>query len=240
MSDLLSTAPAEPPVVRLESASLDFPDGRPGLRDIGFALPRGSFHFLTGESGAGKSTLLGLLHLERLPAQGRMQLFGTDVAAADRATRAALRQRIGVVFQDFRLIDHLDVLANTCLPLAIAGADPEPARRKAIEILESIGLGATRDAFPPTLSGGQKLRLAIARALVTQPALLLADEPTANVDDPLADRLVDLLDAMHRLGTTVVVATHHRRLIERLGHPVLRLAAGRLVDAPASSQGARA
>jgi cell division transport system ATP-binding protein len=136
------------------------------------------------------------------------------------------------VFQDFRLFDHLDIVDNAALPLRIAGADPQASRRDVVELLEWVGLGGMLDARPPVLSGGQKQRLAIARAVVARPRLLLADEPTGNVDDQMALRLLYLFEALHRMGTTVVIATHNTRLVERFAYPELQLDAGSLARLP--------
>jgi cell division transport system ATP-binding protein len=209
------------PVVEFEHVGLRYGAGPEVLRDISFRLEPGSFHFMTGASGAGKSSLLSLLYLALRPTRGRVSVFGQDVARAGREDLAALRRRIGVVFQDFRLFDHLDIVDNAALPLRIAGADPQASRRDVVELLEWVGL-----------AGGQKQRLAIARAVVARPRLLLADEPTGNVDDQMALRLLYLFEALHRMGTTVVIATHNTRLVERFAYPELQLDAGSLARLP--------
>jgi cell division transport system ATP-binding protein len=220
------------PVVEFEHVGLRYGAGPEVLRDISFRLEPGSFHFMTGASGAGKSSLLSLLYLALRPTRGRVSVFGQDVARAGREDLATLRRRIGVVFQDFRLFDHLDIVDNAALPLRIAGADPQASRRDVVELLEWVGLGGMLDARPPVLSGGQKQRLAIARAVVARPRLLLADEPTGNVDDQMALRLLYLFEALHRMGTTVVIATHNTRLVERFAYPELQLDAGSLARLP--------
>ncbi len=222
-------------VVEFEHVGLRYGVGPEVLSDVTFTLPAGSFHFLTGESGAGKSSLLSLLYLARGPSRGRVSLFGQDVVRAGREALAGFRRRIGVVFQDFRLFDHLTVVDNAALPLRIAGRDPHESRTNVVELLDWVGLGGLLDAHPPTLSGGQKQRLAIARAVVARPKLLLADEPTGNVDDQLAVRLLYLFEALHRMGTTVVIATHNMRLVERFPYPELQLDDGRLARLPAKS-----
>jgi cell division transport system ATP-binding protein len=226
---MAAPAPQAPPttaVVEFQHVGLRYGVGPEVLRDVDLALPGGSFHFLTGPSGAGKSSLLSLLYLARQPSRGRVSLFGQDVMRAGRSALARLRRRIGVVFQDFRLFDHLNVVDNASLPLRIAGV---------VELLDWVGLGKLLDAHPPTLSGGQKQRLAIARAVVARPKLLLADEPTGNVDDQLALRLLYLFEALHRMGTTVVIATHNARLVERFAYPELRLEGGTLSRLPSRS-----
>ena len=225
--------PALDRLVALEDVALRYGDGPEILRGATLSLPAGSFHFLTGPSGAGKSSLLALLHAGALPSRGRVTLFGQDVAAASRRARAAIRRRIGVVFQDFRLLADLDVFENAALPLRIAGKDPHAHRKEIADLLGWVGLGRHVDDHPANLSGGEKQRLAIARAVMARPPLLLADEPTGNVDDALALRLLYLFEAMHRMGTTVVIATHNQRLVARFAHPELRLQHGRVVAGPA-------
>ncbi|MFO0294410.1 MAG: cell division ATP-binding protein FtsE [Rhodospirillales bacterium] len=224
------------PIVAFEEAGLRYGDGPEILRDLRFRLMPGSFHFLTGASGAGKSSLLGLLCAAQLPTRGRLSLFGEDVAAASRGARAGLRRRIGIVFQDCRLFDHLDVAENAALALRVAGKEPRAHRKDIRDLLEWVGLGGHLAARPQELSGGQRQRLAIARAVIVRPALLLADEPTGNVDDELATRLIQLLEAMHRAGTAVVVATHNTRLAARFAHPQLRLRDGRVAGPTGSRQ----
>jgi cell division transport system ATP-binding protein len=191
-------------------------------------LPAGSFHFLTGPSGAGKSSLLRLMYLAQRPSRGRIQMFGTDVATARRYQLPALRRRVGVVFQDFRLLDHLSAMDNVALPLRVAGAPESDVRKFVPELLAWVGLKDHLEAKPPTLSGGQQQRVAIARAVISRPQLLLADEPTGNVDDQIALRLIHMFEELNKLGMTVVVATHNENLVSRFPHPQLRLQAGRL------------
>ena len=229
------TSQPESAVVEFEHVGLRYGVGPEVLSDVTFTLPGGSFHFLTGASGAGKSSLLSLLYLARGPSRGRVSLFGQDVVRAGREALAGLRRRIGVVFQDFRLFDHLTVVDNAALPLRISGRDPHESRANVVELLDWVGLGGLLDAHPSTLSGGQKQRLAIARAVVARPKLLLADEPTGNVDDQLAVRLLYLFEALHRMGTTVVIATHNLRLVERFPYPELQLDDGRLARLPAKT-----
>jgi cell division transport system ATP-binding protein len=235
MAEPESHHPPTAAVVEFEHVGLRYGVGPEVLRDVNFALPGGSFHFMTGPSGAGKSSLLSLLYLARQPSRGRVSIFGQDVVHASRNALAELRRRVGVVFQDFRLFDHLSVVDNAALPLRIAGRDPMESRSNVVELLDWVGLGKLLDAHPPTLSGGQKQRLAIARAVVARPKLLLADEPTGNVDDQLAVRLLYLFEALHRMGTTVVIATHNMRLVERFAYPELRLEDGQLTRLPSKT-----
>jgi len=216
------------PVVRFEDVGFRYDGGQEVLSGIGFTLQPGSFHYVTGGSGAGKSSLLALMHLARTPTRGRVSVFGQDVATLPRRARPAIRRRIGVVFQDFRLLDHLSALDNVALPLRVAGRHEEQAMAHCAELLGWVGLGDLLDARPPTLSGGQKQRVAIARAVINNPRLLIADEPTGSVDDQIAERLMVLFEELNRMGTTVVIATHNRALVEKRRHPELRLEDGRL------------
>lgn len=215
-------------VVRFENVGLRYGLGPEVLQDIYFDLRPGSFHFLTGESGAGKSSLMKLMYLAMRPTRGSISLFGRDIATTSRRDLPALRRRVGVVFQEFRLLNHLSTFDNVALPLRIAGGREAELRNHVEELLTWVGLENHMKARPPTLSGGQQQRVAIARAVIARPRLLLADEPTGNVDDRMAYRLMHLFEELNRLGSTVVIATHNQQLVERLGHPVLHLDSGRL------------
>lgn len=208
-------------------------DGGPViLRDVSFELEPGSFHFLTGGSGAGKSTMLRLMYLGAKPVSGRVVLFDRDIAKVRRIERPALRRRVGVVFQDFRLIPHLSALDNVALPLRIAGTREGLIREHVPELLAWVGLSGHLDALPATLSGGQQQRIAIARAVIGRPSLLLADEPTGNVDDRIAIRLLYLFEELNKMGTTVLIATHNESLVKRFDHPRLHLEGARLTRIP--------
>ena len=198
------------------------------LRDINFRLRPGSFHFLTGPTGAGKSSLLKLLALSHRPSRGLITLFNKEVSSLKRDDLPAMRRKIGVVFQDFRLLDHLSALENVALPLKIAGAKNDQIYQHVAELLEWVGLGRQVDAKPPTLSGGEKQRVAIARAVINRPQLLIADEPTGSMDAEMGLRLMYLFQELNKIGTTVVVATHDLELIKRFGNPVMYLKDGLL------------
>ena len=215
-------------MVRFENVGLRYGLGPEVLQDISFSLPPGSFHFLVGASGAGKSSLLRLMYMALKPSRGLITLFGRDIATTSRKDLPALRRRVGVVFQEFRLMRHLSAFDNVALPLRVAGTCNVEIQRNVEELLRWVGLQDHMDARPPTLSGGQQQRLAIARAVIARPKVLLADEPTGNVDDQMAVRLMHLFDELIKLGTTVVVATHNENLVKRLGHPRLRLDKGHL------------
>ncbi len=199
------------------------------LREVTFSLKPGSFHFITGRSGAGKSSLLKLIYLAHRPSRGLITLFDEDVATIPRKRLPLLRRRIGVVFQEFRMLSHLSAFDNVALPLRVAGVRESTIRKNVEELLSWTGLADHMDARPPTLSGGQQQRVAIARAIIARPSLLLADEPTGNVDDALGVRLLYLFEELNRMGTTVVIATHSAALISRFGHPVLQLESGTLL-----------
>jgi cell division transport system ATP-binding protein len=200
------------------------------LRSLSFDLPKGTFCWLLGPSGAGKTSLLRLMYLASQPTSGRLVVLGTDVGAADRQQRVMLRRRIGVVFQDFRLLATLSAFDNVALPLRIAGRAESQIQSDVTEILRWVGLGHKSDKPPPQLSGGEQQRVAIARAVVAGPALLLADEPTGNLDDVQAERLMILLKQMNRYGTTVVIATHNEALASRYKGRTIRLNGGMLVS----------
>jgi cell division transport system ATP-binding protein len=219
-------------LVVFEDVGLRYGDGPEVLGEVSLRLPPGSFHFMVGPSGAGKSSLLRLTYLAVRPSRGRLSLFGRDVSQLTRRELPAVRRRIGVVFQDFRLLDHLSAFDNVALPLRVARAREAEIRRNVTELLSWVGLADHLHALPPTLSGGQQQRVAIARAVVGRPELLLADEPTGNVDDAIAVRLMYLFEELNRLGTTVVIATHNQALVERFDHPRLQLAGGRVAVEP--------
>jgi cell division transport system ATP-binding protein len=215
-------------IVSLQNVGLRYGKGREVLRDINLELQPASFQFLTGPSGAGKTSLLRLLFLSRKPTRGLITMFGKDMATLPRRRLPKVRQRIGVVFQDFRLLDHLTTFENIALPLRVAGKSVKEYRENVHELLEWVGLADYADAYPPVMSGGEKQRVAIARAVITQPDLLLADEPTGNVDPAMAVRLLRLFAELNRFGTTIVIATHDTTLIARSKTPVLELIEGRL------------
>ena len=200
------------------------------LQDISFELEPGSFHFLTGPSGAGKSSLLKLLYLAHRPSRGLVTIFGKNLASLTRPQLPAYRRRIGVVFQDFRLLEHLSAIDNVALPLRLAGGEEDVVRDHAKELLSWVGLGDRIDARPQTLSGGEKQRLAIARAVIARPDLLLADEPTGNVDPQMAERLMHLFVELNKIGTTMVIATHDHNLIQTVPASILKLRKGRLLS----------
>ena len=233
-------------IVEFDSVGLRYGTGAEVLRDLDFRLGRGSFYFLTGPSGAGKTSLLKLLYLAQRPTRGRIRLFGQELTDADRRDLPGYRRRIGVIYQDFRLIRHLSAFDNVALPLRIAGHDETEVEGPVREMLAWVGLADRASARPPTLSGGEQQRVAIARAVIARPELLVADEPTGNVDAEMANRILHLLTALNRLGTTIIVATHDLSLIAATpGAEMLRLDHGMMIDPtgalrnpPAAARGA--
>ena len=216
------------PVVHFENVGIRYGTGAEVLRDLTFSIEPHSFQFLTGPSGAGKTTLLRLILLAVRPTRGLISLFGQDVAGIASETLTSVRRRMGVVFQDFRLLDHLTTYENVALPLRVQEKEEASYRGEVVELLRWVGLGERMHVLPPVLSGGEKQRAAIARALIMRPELLLADEPTGNVDPSLARRLLRLFIELNRLGTSVVIATHDFTLMDQVDARRLVLADGHL------------
>ena len=220
-------------MIRFDNVGLRYGSGPEILRDVTFHVLPGSFHFLTGPSGAGKTSLLRLLFMSLRPTRGLIFVFGENVAELPQSGRAALRRRIGIVFQDFRLLGHLTTWENVALPLRVMGKKESDYREDVTDLLRWVGLGDRIDSYPEILSGGEKQRAAIARAVIGRPELLLADEPTGNVDPAIGDRLLRLFVELNRLGTSVIIATHDYALMDHLDAPRLMLYDGQLqIDAP--------
>ena len=215
-------------MITLEQVSMEYTRGQPILKDISLNLARGSFHFLTGASGAGKSTLLSLLSLQARATKGNIRMFGENVTVMKREHLPFLRRKIGIVLQDYRLLEHLTVAENVALPLKVMGEQERNITPKVLELLEWIGLSEHQNAKPATLSGGQKQRTAIARAVISKPDILLADEPTGNLDNNLAQRFMYLFEALNQTGTTILIASHDEHLISLFDYPTLRLHYGHL------------
>jgi cell division transport system ATP-binding protein len=215
-------------VVRFENVGLRYSVGPEVLRDLTFRVDPNSFQFLTGPSGAGKTSLLRLLFLALRPTRGLVTIFGHDVATLSKDALSTLRRRIGIVFQDFRLLDHMSTFENVALPLRVIGQEEQSYREEVLELLKWVGLGDRIWALPAVLSGGEKQRAAIARAVIARPQLLLADEPTGNVDPNLAQRLLRLFVELHKSGTSVIIATHDIGLMDRFDARRLVLHDGRL------------
>ena len=222
--------PFEDAAVRFDRVSLSYGPEADVLADVSLQLKAGSMTFLTGPSGAGKSTLLKMAYLALRPSTGRVSLFGIDTGKLDRPTMARLRRRIGVVFQEFRLLEHLTAYENVALPLRVGGDKEKRYREDVVELLRWVGLGDRLNARPATLSGGEKQRVAIARAVVVKPDLIIADEPTGNVDEEMGERLMRLFRELNkRLKTTVLIATHDLNIVRSMKGDMLRLADGMVV-----------
>src|SRR3954454_10083391 len=220
-----------PDIAEFDSVGLRYGTGAEVLRDLDFRLGQGGFYFLTGPSGAGKTSLLKLLYLAQRPTRGRIRLFCDELTEASREALPQYRDRTGVVFQDFRLIRHLSAFDNVALPLRIAGATDRDLEAPVREMLAWVGLADRASARPATLSGGEQQRVAIARAVINRPELLVADEPTGNVDPEMAKRLLYLFASLNKLGTTIVVATHDLHLLTEVsGAEMLRLDRGQIAD----------
>ena len=213
-------------MIRLNNVGLKYDRGPEILSDVSFHLRPGSFHFLHGESGEGKTSLLRMLFMSLHPTQGQLHMFNDDVSRVSAQKRAQLRRRIGIVFQDFRLLDHLTVWENVALPLQVVGKKPADYREDVTDLLQWVGLGDRMYANPSVLSGGEKQRAAIARAVIGKPEVLLADEPTGNVDPQMARRLLRLFVELNRLGTSVVIATHDHQLMRQFKAPRIEVHKG--------------
>mgnify|MGYP000336065533 CR=1 FL=1 len=225
------------PAVELNGVSLRYDSADEVLSDINIRLKPGTFTFLTGASGAGKSSLLKILYLAHAPTSGDVRLFGQQTSTLSRKQLSALRRRIGVVFQDFRLLDHLTAFENVALPLRVAGHKAQDYSEEVVDLVRWVGLGDRVNAPPPALSGGEQQRLAIARALINKPDLLIADEPTGNVDPEMGRRIFRLfIELNRRLNTTVIIATHDMHLIGEFKSPVLKLQDGMLLADSAYEQ----
>lgn len=215
-------------MIEFFNVGLRYGDGPEVLRDLSFSIAPGSFHFLTGPSGSGKTSLLRLLLLSLKPSRGRLELFGKDVSKLDQDGLLRMRRHIGIVFQEFRLLDHLTTFENVALPLRVLGKPESDYRANVRELIEWVGLGGRMEALPPLLSGGEKQRAAIARAVISRPDILLADEPTGNVDPELSIRLVTLFAELNRTGTTIVLATHELPLLDNFDFPRMTLSNGEI------------
>ncbi len=213
-------------MISFQDVGLRYGAGPEILKNLNFQVDPGSFHFLTGPSGSGKTSLLRLLLLSMRPTSGRMEMFGKNTRELSKAEMMAMRQHIGIVFQEFRLLDHLTTFENVALPLVVRG-EPESAYRSNVEeLLEWVGLGHQMNVRPELLSGGEKQRAAIARAVIAKPDLLLADEPTGNVDPELSERLLHLFVELNRMGTTIILATHELQMLDKFRFPRLQLSDG--------------
>ncbi len=219
-------------IAQFEGVGHQYEGGSEIFKGVTFDIKKGSFQFLTGPSGSGKTSLLRMLFLGLKPTWGSIRLFGEDPLIMSPNVLPFLRQKIGVVFQEFKLLDHLNIVENVSLPLRVLGIDTRQGYRQAQELLDWVGLADCHKAYPPSLSGGQKQRVAIARAVITRPHLLLADEPTGNVDDEMAIKLLHLFEELNKMGTAVLIATHNRLLLDSSYCAQLLLRGGTLITKP--------
>ncbi|MDP2193905.1 MAG: ATP-binding cassette domain-containing protein [Alphaproteobacteria bacterium] len=215
-------------LIRFHQVGLSYKKDVPICFNIDFTFFAGGFYFLTGPSGVGKTSLLKLIYKDLEPTQGFIQVLGRDLARLSTAELPYFRQKLGLIFQDCRLLSHISALDNVALPMKIAGSDIKKARVYAKELLHWVGLGAHLEDFPQTLSDGQKQRVAIARAVITRPKLLLADEPTGNVDNPSAFKMMSLFEELNKVGTTIILATHNRDIVTTFPYPEIQLYHGQL------------
>jgi cell division transport system ATP-binding protein len=217
-------------VIQLFHLTKQYAGEAPALVDVTLAVEKGDFVFLTGPSGAGKSTLLKLVFCAEPPTEGQILVFGRNVAKLKQSSIPYIRRNIGVIFQDFKLLDHRTVAENVALPMEVRGAPPRDIRRRVALMLQAVGLSHKREKFPRALSGGEQQRVAVARALVNDPAILLADEPTGNLDPERTVEVMDLICQANARGTTVMVATHDRGILEKYRRRVVSLERGRMVS----------
>jgi len=215
-------------LVKFSNVGLRYGTGSEVLHDVNFELKAGTFHFLTGPSGAGKTSLMKLLYLGQKPTRGIISMFGNDMSTMPRKKTPEIRRQIGIVFQDFRLLNHLSAFDNVALPLRVSNIPEADIKKNVTELLRWVGLGDKTDARPPTLSGGEQQRVAIARAIINRPKLLLADEPTGNIDADIGIKLLSLFEELNRHGTTVLIATHDEDIVRHFPHPQMRLERGTL------------
>jgi cell division transport system ATP-binding protein len=216
-------------LIEFSDVGLRYGNGPEILRDLTFSIEPGSFHFLTGPSGSGKTSLLRLLLLSLKPSRGTVTMFEEDVSNLSQDRLLQMRRHIGIVFQEFRLLDHLTTFENVALPLRVLGQAESEYRPNVTELLDWVGLGERMNALPSLLSGGEKQRAAIARAVIARPKVLLADEPTGNVDPELSSRLVHLFAELNRtLGMTIILATHELPLLDKFSYPRMLLTKGEL------------
>lgn len=215
-------------IVKFDHVSLYYETGHPVCYDLSFSFFTGGFYFLTGPSGAGKTSLLKLMYRDLRATEGNVRVFGKDVAKLSSSELPLFRQKMGLVFQDCRLINHLSALDNVALAMKVSGTELKKARIFAKELLHWVGLGDHLNSLPDTLSDGQKQRVGIARAVITRPMLLLADEPTGNVDEPAAFKMMNLFEELNKIGTSIIMATHNRQLVSSFPYPELHLFQGQI------------
>lgn len=217
-------------MISFEEVGLRYGNQAEVFSGVSFTLSQGGFYYLSGPSGAGKTSLVKLLSLTQRPTRGFIRMFGQIIDHRDRKSLVGIRRKIGIVFQDFKLLNHLSVFENVALPLRISNTPHGKVKKNVEELLEWVGLGNRIHARPLQLSGGEQQRVAIARAIISQPHLLLADEPTGNLDPEISEKLLKLFGQLHKMGTTIVMATHNEEIITKHPHPILHLEGGVLKE----------
>ncbi|MBF0310653.1 MAG: cell division ATP-binding protein FtsE [Magnetococcales bacterium] len=223
-------------MVEFHNVTMRYPTGYEALKDVSFMLPRGSFHFLTGHSGAGKTSVLKLIYRAEVASQGHVMINGRNMGKLSARQLPEVRRGIGVIFQDYKLLYDRSVFDNVALAMEVAGHDPARISVQVARTLEYVGLGERMHLSPIALSGGEQQRVAIARAIINRPALVIADEPTGNLDRAMARRILSLFQAMHRQGTTVLLVSHDEELAAETGHPRIALVSGHLTVVPPSAR----
>ncbi|MCE5198677.1 MAG: cell division ATP-binding protein FtsE [Armatimonadota bacterium] len=216
-------------MIHLENVSVEYPNGVRALKDVSISIYKGEFIFLVGSTGSGKSTFLSLLYRGMLPTQGKVVVDGEDITSLKPSAVPYLRRKLGIVFQDFKLLPQKNVWENMAFALRVIGTDPREIRRRIGDVLELVGLTHRCDSFPHQMSGGEQQRAAIARALINHPTLLIADEPTGNLDPATSWEIMQLLEQINVRGTTVLVATHDSQIVDRMKKRVIQLEAGVVV-----------
>jgi len=211
-------------IISFANVSANYENGHDVLSGVSFNVSSGAFYFLTGASGAGKTTLLRLIYQLHKPSKGQIKLFGQECDSLSRDDISAMRHKMAIVFQEYSLISHMTVFENVALPLRVRGFPNDKIKKLVTKTLEWVGLGKFADVYPKELSGGQQQRVSVARAIIVQPSILLADEPTGNLDDENASRLMELFIQMNKIfGTTIILATHNRKLMETYRFPVITI-----------------
>lgn len=211
-------------IISFANVSANYENGHDVLSNVSFNVSSGAFYFLTGASGAGKTTLLRLIYQLHKPSKGQIKLFGKECDSLSRDDVSAMRHKMAIVFQEYSLISHMTVFENVALPLRVRGFPNDKIKKLVTKTLEWVGLGKFADVYPKELSGGQQQRVSVARAIIIQPSILLADEPTGNLDDENASRLIELFIQMNKIfGTTIILATHNRKLMETYRFPVITI-----------------
>ena len=219
---MMNTAMEGKTTISFANVSANYENGHDVLSDVSFNISGGAFYFLTGASGAGKTTLLRLIYQLHKPSKGQIKLFGQECESLSRDDISALRHKMAIVFQEYSLISHMTVFENVALPLRVRGFPNDKIKKLVTKTLEWVGLGKFANAYPKELSGGQQQRVSVARAIIIQPSILLADEPTGNLDDENASRLMELFIQMNKtFGTTIILATHNKKLLETYKFPVI-------------------